>query len=202
MFQALHCTPLWRCLSPSFRPRPRMRTVASDRICNCHQLAVVAVVVAVVLYFIPICCICRNLRTFLGGPNGPKICVRGTKFDFEDWGGGGGGAVLYPVLDNFKTILGQFRISLEQIRDNFKTSLGRWRWRWCCTLSRPRLAPGAVRAAVAGGRHFWAAVLWLVAAWTHPPTYVVAERCPRAPTTDGLWPILSLVVPSVPQFLT
>ena len=145
-----------------------MRTVASDRICNCHQLAVVAVVVAVVLYFIPICCICRNLRTFLGGPNGPKICVRGTKFDFEDWGGGGGGAVLYPVLDNFKTILGQFRISLEQIRDNFKTSLGRWRWRWCCTLSRPRLAPGAVRAAGAGGRHFWAAVLWLVAAWTHP----------------------------------
>ena len=23
---------------------------------------------------------------FLGGPNGPKICARGTKFDFEDWG--------------------------------------------------------------------------------------------------------------------
>ena len=45
---ALH-SPHWRCLSPSFRPRPRMRTVASDRICNCHQLAVVAVV----LYFIP-----------------------------------------------------------------------------------------------------------------------------------------------------
>ena len=22
---------------------------------------------------------------FLGGPNGPKICVRGTKFNFEDW---------------------------------------------------------------------------------------------------------------------
>ena len=22
---------------------------------------------------------------FLGGPKGPKICVRGTKFDFEDW---------------------------------------------------------------------------------------------------------------------
>ena len=52
----------------------------------------------------------------------------------------------------------------------------RWRWRWCCTLSRPRLAPGAVRAAVAGGRHFWAAVLWLVARWTRWPTYVVAER--------------------------
>ena len=48
------------------------------------------------------------------------------------------------------------------------TSWRWWRWRWCCTLSRPRLAPGAVRAAVAGGRHFWAAVLWLVARWTHP----------------------------------
>ena len=23
---------------------------------------------------------------FLGGPNGPKICVGRTKFDFEDWG--------------------------------------------------------------------------------------------------------------------
>ena len=22
---------------------------------------------------------------FLGGPNRPKICVRGTKFNFEDW---------------------------------------------------------------------------------------------------------------------
>ena len=23
---------------------------------------------------------------FLGGPNKPKICVRGTKFNFKDWG--------------------------------------------------------------------------------------------------------------------
>ena len=40
----------------------------------------------------------------------------------------------------------------------------------------PSSTPGAVRAAVAGGRHFWAAVLWLVARWTRWPTYVVAER--------------------------
>ena len=38
-----------------------------------------------------------EIYAFFGGSNGPKICVRGTKFDFEDWGLGHPIAQANPV---------------------------------------------------------------------------------------------------------